>query len=366
MRRPDEAEALLVKLKYIRRENDGRLYVRRKGFPSVRLKEPPGSEAFYLEYARALGVTEVPVPKIKTAAPETLAWLCNKYFDSGTFRDTLKKSTQSVRRRSLLDVCRRHGGKRYKLMEERHVHRIMDEKAASPEVANTILKSLRALFKWAIEMGYATRNPARDVPKRKIKTEGYHTWTEAEIAQYRAFWPSGTKPRLAFELLFATGCRRQDVVRLGRQMMMQNGWLRYVTEKNGEVVEILLLPEAQAEITLAPKDNMTFLVTAYGRPFSEAGFGMRFREWCDAAGLIGRGCSAHGLRKARATDLAERGASEKMLDSWLGWADGSNESKRYTKAAQRKRLAARAAELLGKVDDDETQIHPPRQRREGE
>jgi integrase len=230
MKRPDEAGALLVKLKYIRKEKDGRIYVRRPGFPSVRLRQPPGTEAFYLEYARALGATEAPAPKIKTAAPETLAWLCNQHFASGTFRDALKKSTQSVRRRALLDVCRRHGGKRFRLMEERHVRRIMEEKAASPEVANTILKSLRALFKWAIDMGHATRNPTRDVPKRKYKTEGFHTWTEAEIAQYRASWPSGTTQRLAFELLLCTGCRRQDAVRLGRQMV-QKGWLRFTRKK---------------------------------------------------------------------------------------------------------------------------------------
>lgn len=346
-KRPDEAGALLVKLKYIRQERDGRIYVRRKGRPAVRLKHPPGSEAFYLEYARAVGAVEAPAPRLETVEPETLAWLCNQHFASGTFRDTLKKSTQSVRRRSLLDVCRRHGGKRYRVMEERHVRRIMEEKAASPEVANTILKSLRALFRWAIDMGYATRNPARDVPKRKYKTAGFHTWTEDEIASYRARWPSGSKPRLAFELLLCTGARRQDAVRLGRQMVRQ-GWLRFTTEKTGEVVEIPVLPELAAEIAVAPKENMTFLVTEYGKPFSVAGFGMRFGEWCAEAGL--KGCSAHGLRKVRAKELAEAGASEKMLNSWLGWGDASNEARRYTKAAGRKLLAARAAALIETVE----------------
>ena len=125
--------------------------------------------------------------------------------------------------------------------------------------------------------------------------------------------------------------------------MLHNDWIRFTAEKNGEVVEIPILPQLQAEIDRAPK-GMTFIVTAYGRPFTPDGFGMRFGKWCQQAGL--KGCSAHGLRKARATKLAEAGASEKMLNSWLGWGDESNEARRYTKAAQRKRLAAGAAALV--------------------
>ena len=40
-------------------------------------------------------------------------------------------------------------------------------------------------------------------------------------------------------------------------------------------------------------------------------FGNKFREWCDEAGL--RHCSAHGLRKAAATRLAEHGAQGAAL-----------------------------------------------------
>jgi integrase len=110
------------------------------------------------------------------------------------------------------------------------------------------------------------------------------------------------------------------------------------------VVSVPVLPELQSEIDRHPKTNMTFLVTAYGKPFTAAGFGMRFREWCNAAGLTC--CSAHGLRKAAATLLAERGASEKQLNAFFGWADNSNESRRYTRAAQQRVLARGAMNLF--------------------
>ena len=51
-------------------------------------------------------------------------------------------------------------------------------------------------------------------------------------------------------------------MRLGRQML-HNDWIRFTAEKNGEVVEIPILPQLQAEIDRAPKGM--FIVTAYGR-----------------------------------------------------------------------------------------------------
>ena len=56
-------------------------------------------------------------------------------------------------------------------------------------------------------------------------------------------------------------------------------------------------------------DNLTFLVTVHGKSFSAAGFGNWFREVCNESGLPKR-CTSHGLRKAAATYLADRGATK--------------------------------------------------------
>jgi integrase/recombinase XerD len=57
----------------------------------------------------------------------------------------------------------------------------------------------------------------------------------------------------------------------------------------------------------APSGHLTFLVTANGKPFTSGDFGWWFRQRCNEAGL--KHCSAHGLRKATASQLAERGAT---------------------------------------------------------
>jgi hypothetical protein len=56
---------------------------------------------------------------------------------------------------------------------------------------------------------------------------------------------------------------------------------------------------------------MTYIVTEFGKPFTAAGFGNKFRDWCDEGGL--EGCAAHGLRKAGATIAADNGATAHQL-----------------------------------------------------
>ncbi|WP_457799016.1 tyrosine-type recombinase/integrase [Methylocystis sp. S23] len=65
-------------------------------------------------------------------------------------------------------------------------------------------------------------------------------------------------------------------------------------------------------------------------------FGNLFREACDKAGL--KHCSAHGLRKAAATRLAEAGATVPQLNAVFGWK-GAKQALLYIEKADRARLA---------------------------
>ena len=138
--------------------------------------------------------------------------------------------------------------------------------------------------------------------------------------------------------------RRGDVVRLGRQHV-RGGVLSLKQSKTGAQVDIPVLEELEAAIDAMPKsEHLTFLVTEFGKPFTAAGFGNWFREQCDEAGLP-KTLSAHGLRKAGATRLAEHGCTDHEIMAWGGWSS-LKEVQRYTKAANRKRLAMQAARKL--------------------
>jgi integrase len=84
-------------------------------------------------------------------------------------------------------------------------------------------------------------------------------------------------------------------------------------------------------------------VNEFGRAFTDAGFGNKFRQWCDEAGLDH--CSAHGLRKAGATIAAENGASSRQLMAIFGW-DSIKMAEHYSRAADQERLAESAMHLL--------------------
>lgn len=240
-------------------------------------------------------------------------------------------------------------------MQPRHVRELRDEKLDLPEAANARVKALRRLFAWAIEYDLASGNPAADVAYLSGSGEGFHTWTVDEVSQFEAHHPIGSKARLALALLLYTGVRRSDVVKLGRQME-RDGALHF-TEKKGADSRALgrkkstvpkrrvlpILPALRAVIDATPSGTLTFLVTSFAQPFTAAGFGNKFRVWCNAAGLPH--CSAHGLRKAGATIAAENGATAHQLMALFGWTT-IRQAEGYTQKANRERLASEAVHLL--------------------
>jgi integrase len=92
-----------------------------------------------------------------------------------------------------------------------------------------------------------------------------------------------------------------------------------------------------------PTGDLAFICTAQGQPYVKEGFGNAFKDACRAAGIMDK--SAHGLRKAAATRAADNGATAHELMAIFGWVD-IKEAEIYTRAANRKRLAAQAMRKL--------------------
>jgi len=195
-------------------------------------------------------------------------------------------------------------------MLPKHVRALRDAKPDKPEAGNAIVKALRAVFHTGLEAGLCAANPAKEVSYRSSGSTGFHSWTEDEVRQFEARHPVGTRARLALALLLYTGQRRSDVAQLGPQHV-RGGVLRFTQTKNAarQPVDMALpiITALQAVLDATECGATTFRVTEFRRPFSAAGFGNRFRAWCDEAGL--GHCSAHGLRKAAAARLPELGAS---------------------------------------------------------
>lgn len=342
------------------RHGNVRVYVRLKGRPKARIRALPGTDEFLDAYRAAVDNSDPRPDRTRRGTIEsgTIAWLGRQYELSSEFR-RLEPRSQRVRS-AILASCFAEplkpgsdltiGQVPIQRVETKHIKVLRDRKSDTPGAANNRLDALRRLFAWAIEaeVGGVQRNVARDVKPLKYATSGFHTWSIEEVRQFEARHPVGSKARLAMALLLYTGQRRSDVVLLGRQHL-RKGFLVFQQQKTRKVttklMELPVLPELEAIIHSTSTGDLTFLVTDQARPkaFTSNGFGNRFREWCDQAGL--RHCSAHGLRKAGACIAAENGATEKQLMAIFGWEE-ARQAAHYTKGASQKRLAAAAMHLL--------------------
>jgi len=225
----------------------------------------------------------------------------------------------------------------------------MAARSQKPDSANGLVKVLRVLMKHAVKLGMRGDDPTTGITLLQPKSKtGFHRWTEPEIAQFEAHHPVGSTARLALALGLFSAQARQDVIAMGPQHIRDEvlHWVRKKTEHTTAIeLAIPIHADLRAIINVTPSGHLTFLVTEFGKPFTAAGFGNWFRDQCNRAGL--RHCSFHGLRKAAASRLAEAGATVHEIAAITGHAT-LKEIDRYTKTADRKRLAAAAmAKLKG-------------------
>ncbi|MGY3387781.1 hypothetical protein ACVWW6_000372 [Bradyrhizobium sp. USDA 3311] len=201
-------------------DNDGkpRFYLRVPGRKKqVALPGLPWSPEFMEARERALNEQWSPQPiGASRTVPGTVNAALVSYYQSTAFTEQLAKSTQQNRRAILERFRNDHGDKRIALMHAQAIQNIVSGK--KPAAQRNFVKSMRGFLDHCIALGMIRVDPLIGIKRAKMKkTGGFPTWTEEEIVQYRERHPSGTKARLALELLLQTGHARSDVVRMGRQ-----------------------------------------------------------------------------------------------------------------------------------------------------
>ena len=342
-----------------------RVRFRRRGV-SVYLTGIPWSEEFMRQYAAALEREQHQRAQIGASLrtlPGSFSALCVSYYNSPEFR-RLGETTQVVRRNVLERFRAEHGHRLLKDLQTSHVRHIIGAKKETPEAANNLLKVLRVVLDYGVSEGLIASNPAIHVKRYTSKGEGIHTWSEAEVAQFEARHPIGSKPRLALALLLYTAQRRGDVIRMGWQYL-QGDAIALRQEKTDSPLLIPVHPELARALASVPRTNLTFLITERGRPFTSASFGNWFRKRCNEAGLPH--CSAHGLRKCAATRLADAGCSLHRIMAVTGHKSMSSLAP-YTKRADQARLAREAfeqfrAEREQNLPNTQTQVYPTAKKR---
>lgn len=345
------------------RHGKERLRFRRKGFPAGYFKAALGTEEFRAEYRAFMDAVPPPIA-VQQAIPGSIADLVSRYVATPS-RLGPSATTQAGVRRIIDGFANEHGTKPVARLTFEHIDAIIAAKMVrsmgqtskglrplgGPEAARKLRKELVRLFDFAVKLRMIPTNPAAQSERIKVapadRTGGFYTWTEDDIAAYRAHHALGTSARLAMELMLWTGQRRSDAIRMGRQHI-RDGRIHVVQAKGGKRLWISVAPQLLEAIVAMPPElssPMCFLLTTYGKPFSNAGFGNKMREWCDEAGLPD--CTSHGLRKAIMRRMAELGAGNQTMKAVSGHSR-DDEVALYTAAADQRRMADDAIGQLAK------------------
>jgi integrase len=347
------------------RHGKRRLRYRRAGYAGGYFKAELGTEEFRAEY-RAFEQSKLEDQPISGKwAPGTVGDLVGRYV-SVPARLGPSLTTQAKVRR-IVDAFRDEHGHRFVAdFTFEAIDTIISRKRVKVtggkrpeggiEAARKLRKELMRLFDYAekIRMRPLGSNPVKHSEKVRVaageKSPGYHSWTEAEIAQYRAKHAIGTSARLAMELMLWTGQRRSDAYRLG-PADIRDGRFALKQNKTGKDLLIKLVEPLEKVIAAVerPDNAEAFLLTSFGQPYTNAGFGNKMREWCDQAGLPH--CTAHGLRKAMMRRMAERGLANRTLKSVSGHS-GDDEVSTYTEAANQAALADEAIALVAEWESN--------------
>lgn len=334
------------------RHGKWRVRARRKGWPTYYFKSPANSDGFWAEYRAWLDGEQLEISASRTKAG-SLNDMIVRYYRSTSWASLA--STSKSQRRNILERFReQHGDKPISALKREHVQRLVEEK--SPAAGRHFLKALRAVMRVAIDAGHRRDDPTLGVKTKRIKSDGYHSWTDDEIAVFEAAHPNDSRARLAFALLLYSGQRRGDVIRMGRQHI-KDGRISVRQEKTGHSLQIAIHPELKRVLGAQPSTNMTFLVTSFGKPFSPAGFGNWFKDQVRAAGLP-ENCAAHGLRKAAARRLAEAGCSASQIAAVTGHKS-LREVERYTQAAAQIALADAAIAAVARTEPEQKLANQP-------
>ncbi|WP_158243083.1 tyrosine-type recombinase/integrase [Acidimangrovimonas sediminis] len=282
-------------------------------------------------------------PQRTRGKPGSIAATCGAYLKSEQYLG-LSSAYRRIIRRNIDEISEKYGDAPMSGVLDRHIE--SDLAKLKPHPSRQRLKAWRQLCTWAKDAGLIKRDPSIAIKaKRAPKTEGHVAWTKDDIAKVREKWPIDSPRRLAVELAFWTGCRISDLVTLNRGMVGSDGVLTFRQAKTGGLAHVpwsCALP-AFADVEThrhlmacieAQGGAMLYLTTAAGKPRSAKAVDNWIAESAREAGLTGR--SAHGLRKARLTDLAERGAPALAMMSW-GGHETLSEVQHYIEAANRKR-----------------------------
>jgi len=194
------------------------------------------------------------------------------------------------------------------------------------------LQRVRSFFSFLVRQGLVLRSPAADmvIPSSSpIPRTVLNVGQAARLMETpRSDTKAGRRDRAILELLYGTGIRRGECVRLDVQDLDLQERTLLVREGKGHKDRMVPLPGRAAEALCAylkdvrphlardPGERALFLTAWWGHRLSDVSLGLLVRRHARSAGL--GGLHPHALRHACATHLLRGGADVRHVQALLG------------------------------------------------
>lgn len=321
------------------RHGKARYRFRKKGLPTYHFKHAPGTPEFLEELHAAKNAD--PVQGV-TCAPFTYDALAVAFY--GTPRWIKTKPSTKATYSSIIERWRKDNGHvDVRKVTTGNIDKKLASMSETPAAANNLRKVLSRLHRHAVKLGWRVDNPVEATDAYQMEGDGFHCWTDDELAAFDKRWPIGTRERLAKELLLNTALRKSDMLTVGPRHR-QGDALRLRHSKNASDTIVTITKPLQAALEGIEGDP--YLQTIYGKPYTPTGFYNWFKRACVKAGIPH--CSPHGLRKAISRKLAESGAT--VLEGRA--VTGHKTDREFMKYAESANRAAMAAKALANLDGE--------------
>jgi hypothetical protein len=139
--------------------------------PRIRIREEYDTPEFWAAYRAA--IDGEPAPKKAGAKTGTLAWLISRYRDSVAWA-SLSQATKKQRENIFLHVIKSAGEEPFAKITRKTIAAARDRRKDTPFAANNFLKTMRGLFRWALESGFVDLDPTEGIKASIPRTKGFH------------------------------------------------------------------------------------------------------------------------------------------------------------------------------------------------
>jgi len=206
----------------------------------------------------------------------------------------------------------------------------LTQKKLSPRSRARVLATIKTFFRFLILSQRLETSPAVliETPRFSKKLPQVLSLEEVErlLKQPDTTHPRGLRDKAMLELLYATGLRVSELVRLKlNQLNLEVGYISVI----GKGAKERLVPvgrQAQQALTqylkkgrsvLLKKPSSYLFVGYRGRPLTRQGFWEIIKKYAIKSG-INKAISPHTLRHSFATHILERGADLRSVQTMLG------------------------------------------------